>query len=112
MAAVAFAVPLLGREEELRQFCEQLQGPRKEELDASQRRHGIVREYWFLQKSPGGNLVIIAEEAPDLGRSMSMMARSRDPFDVWVREQIKSLIGVDLTQPLPPPPEELVHYER
>ncbi len=113
MPAFAIALPLLeGKETMLKQFSEELRGPRLKTFDESEHRLGIPKEYWFLQRSPGGNLVIVTFESPDPARTLTEFGQSRDPFDVWFKSEVKEITGVDLNGPLPPPPEELIHYER
>ena len=40
--------------------------------------------------------------------STAGLATSEDPFDVWWRGQILEIHGIDLSQPLPGPPNEQV----
>jgi hypothetical protein len=52
-------------------------------------------------------MVIIYFEAPDIPRAFEGAARSQEPYDVWLREQLKDTTGVDLSQPLPGPLPEV-----
>ncbi len=113
MGTFAIALPLLeGKEPALRQFAQELGGPRRKSFDESERRLGITDESWFLQPSPGGHLIVITFDSPDNPRALELFSKSRDPFDLWFKEEVKGITGVDLGGPLPPLPEELVRYER
>lgn len=113
MPAFAIALPLLeGKETVLKQFSDELRGPRKRPFDESEHRLGFPKESWFLQRSQGGNFVIVTFESPDPARALTEFGRSRDPFDVWFKAEVKEITGVDLNGPLPPPPEEVIRYER
>jgi len=83
----AFFVPLLpGKTDAAREFCAQLAGPRKAELDAAQTT--VVKESWFLQQTPHGDFLIVYYVSPDPRRVHDALAVSEEPFDVWFRSQI------------------------
>jgi len=105
------AFPILpGRTEAGRQFAKAVMGPRRKEYEESLHRQGVSRESWFLQSTPLGDLMIVYFEAADLAKALEAVGKSKDPFGVWFREQVKSVTGVDLAQPQEgPPPEEIVH---
>jgi len=68
---------------------------------------------WFLQATPTGDLFLYYSEddnrdADEVKRIMASYAMSKDPFDLWFKEKIKEVTGVDLNKRLPGPlPEEL-----
>ena len=67
-----------------------------------------VRERTFRQSTPIGDFVIVTLEGDDpIGAFRRMMERD-DDFTRWFLDQIQSVHGVDVTQPLPGPPPELV----
>lgn len=110
--AVGVALPLLpGREGRFKEFCAALAGPRRPAFRDSQKRLGLVREHWFLQSGPAGPLVIMVVDGPEPARSLTMMGSSSDPFDVWVREEVRELFGFDMTRPPASLPELVVNYE-
>ena len=112
MPAQGVALPLLpGREGRFKRFCAELAGPRRMAFRDSQKRLGLVREHWFLQSGPAESLVIMVVDGPDPARSLAMMGGSSDPFDVWVREEVRELFGFDMAQPPPSLPELVVNYE-
>ena len=96
---VCFAAPLLpgtpstDREEMLSCW----QGERSEEHAASRRRHGITRESVWIQETPAGDLAVVLIESPDLSHALLGLATSDEPFDVWFRQHLLAVHGLDLT---------------
>jgi hypothetical protein len=113
MASFAIALPLRpGQESSLKQLGDDLRGSRQAAFDESERRLGISKESWFLQKTDAGNLVLVTFEAENPGQALAQFGRSRDSFDLWFKERVKEITGVDMNGPLPPAPEEVARYER
>jgi hypothetical protein len=109
MDHVGFALPILaGKTAEARAFQQELDGPRKDEYAASERRLGIEREYWFLQQTPAGDLLVAYMESPDFATAVVRFSASRDTFDVWFKERLAAITGVDLNTPPPGPLSELL----
>jgi len=55
-------------------------------------------------------MVVVYFEADDVEKAFEVQAGSKAPFEVWFKQQVKSVTGVDLEQPRDePPPEEIVH---
>jgi hypothetical protein len=109
---LAFRV-LSGKTAEARTFMHQLDGARRAEFDASERRIGITKELWYLATLPSGDHLIAYMEAADFNRALQSFISSRDPFDLWFKAQMLTATGVDLNNPPPnmTPPELLSHYE-
>jgi hypothetical protein len=105
------AFPILpGKTEGGREFAKTLMGPKRSEYSQALKKQGISKESWFLQKTPQGDMVIVHFEADDVEKAFEVLAKSKDPFHVWFKEQVKSMTGVDLEHPSgEPPPEEIVH---
>ena len=112
MASLASAFPILpGKTEQWKHFSQEMAGPRRNEYEASRTRLGITREVAYLQQTPQGDLAVVYSEAQDIARVFEGFGRSQEPFDVWFREQVKEIHGVDFTQPLPGPlPEAIVDW--
>lgn len=111
MDYVGLALPILpGKTAAARAFQQELEGARKEAYAASERAIGVTKELWFLQETPNGDLLMVYLESPDFGAAAEQFAASREPFDVWFKEQLASVTGVDLNEPLPGPLSELVSY--
>ena len=109
MAVYGFVVPILpGQEEADRHLFEALTGPRRAEYEASRRRLGWHAERVWHQVTPQGTVAVVYLEADDIMQVFTGLATSTDPFDVWWREQIQQIHGLDLTQPLPGPPNEQI----
>ncbi|MGN6564367.1 MAG: hypothetical protein ACTHMU_17050 [Thermomicrobiales bacterium] len=113
MDHVGFALPILpGQTGAARAFQRALGGERQEEYAASERALGITRELWFVQATANGDLFVAYMESADFGRALGRFAASRESFDVWFKEQLAAVTGVDLNEPPPGPLSELVsHYE-
>ena len=112
MASLASAFPILpGKTEQWKHFCQEMVGPRRSEYEASRQRLGMSREVAYPQQTPQGDLVVVYIEAQDIPRVFEGFGRSQEPFDVWFREQVKDIHGVDFSQPLPGPlPEAIVDW--
>ena len=111
MATYAFALPILpGQEEADRELFAQMRGARKAEYEAAWRALGIRSEQVWHQQTPQGTLAVVVLDVDDPGALFAGIATSTDPFVTWFREQIEAVHGLDLTQPLPGPPNELIHY--
>jgi hypothetical protein len=108
---VCFAAPLLpgttslDREEMLSCW----HGDRSDEHSASRERLGITREAVWIQPTPAGDLAVVLIEATDLGQAMFGIATSQEPFDVWFRQHLATVHGLDLTQGMTLPELVLDH---
>jgi hypothetical protein len=113
MASVGFALPILpGKTEAARTFQRALDGSRKGEYGESERNIGITKELWFLQQTPNGDLFVAYLESADPDRALGMFSQSREPFEVWFKEQLAIITGMDMNNPPPGPLSELLsHYE-
>lgn len=108
------AMPLLpGKAAEARAFLQQLDGARRAEFDASERRIGITKELWYLAKLPSGDHLIAYMESGDFGGALQGFVGSRDSFDMWFKAQMQAVTGVDLNNPPADlaPAEMLSHYD-
>lgn len=109
MASFAPAFPvLLGKTEQWKHFCQEMVRPHHSEYEASNKRLGITRVVTSLQQTPQGDMAIVYLEAPDIPRVFEGYTSSQEPFDVWFREQVKDIHGVDFSEPLPGPLPEVV----
>ena len=107
MATLLFALPIKsGQTEAARAFAQECLGPRYADYDASERRIGIQVENWYLQRLAADQFFTIQVEGLDLIVSLSAFISSRDPFDLWFKEQLAGITGIDLNAG--PPPNEVV----
>ena len=103
MAYLAIALPCLpGGAERLRALARECSGPRQAEFADFHRRVGLSAERWFVQQTPQGDLCIVTLEGDPAG-AMAKLGSSQRPFDVWFREAVKGVHGVDFAAPLPGP---------
>ncbi|MCH8061575.1 MAG: hypothetical protein IH861_03625 [Chloroflexi bacterium] len=113
MASLAFVAPALpGGTENLRRLAQELRGGKKSEVEDFYRRMKITREQWFIQPTPQGEMVIVYLEGEDLARTFQTLAASEEPLDVWLKEQAKSVHGIDFNKPRSAPLPELVYDSR
>ena len=109
MDHICFALPILpGKTQDARAFQRALDGPRKAEYAASEQRIGIVKEHWFLQQTPQGDLFLAYMESPAFAQALAQFAQSQDAFDQWFKERLAAVTGVDLNNPPPGPLSELL----
>lgn len=109
MASIAFTLPILpGKTEDFRRFVGEALGPRRNERIAARRRVGITKERIWIQHTPRGDMLLLYLEMDDKTRDDRAFFTSQDPYDLWFKPQIQSITGIDLNQPPPGPPPELV----
>ena len=108
---LAFAVPIVpGKTDADRAAMESCRnGDRKADHAASRVRAGITRESVWIQSTPGGDVAVVVIEADDAGAAIAALSSSQDPFDVWFREVLKDVHGMDISEGFPPP-EQVMDY--
>jgi hypothetical protein len=100
MEEVCLVAPLLnGKTEAARAFMGELDGARRDEYDASERRIGISKEVWFLAPTAAGELLVGYMESGDFESAFAAFVRSRDDFDVWFKQRFADVTGIDLNDP-------------
>jgi hypothetical protein len=105
MGTVAFAAPLLpGKTDAWTQWIGELKGPRAAEFADFNARHGLTRHAAWLQQTPMGDLVSVIHEGPGAEDFLGKLASSEHEFDMWFRETVLAVHGMDVSNP-PPPPE-------
>jgi hypothetical protein len=108
MPMMAAAFPIVpGKTAEWRAWTAELNGPRREEFEASRRRVG-VHERTYLQSTPMGDLVIVTIEGDDPGRSFAELASADDEFTKWFIAKASEFHGFDMSQLPAGDPSELV----
>jgi hypothetical protein len=88
-----------GKTEDARAFQRELDTDRKADYDRSERRIGISKEYWFIAAVPGGEQLVAYMESEDFNRAFKVFVESRDEFDLWFKERLAAVTGVDLNNP-------------
>jgi hypothetical protein len=105
---IAMAMPIApGHEDSWRAWADELAGPRHDDFVASRRAAG-VRERTFLQQTPMGQLVIVTLEGDDPMAAFAQMMGADDEFTRWFTAGASEAHGVDVSQPMPGPPPQLV----
>lgn len=109
MERMCLTVPVRpGRRADLVGFMHEVDGPRHGELGATERRIGITREVFFLADRGDHDRLVMYLEGESIGDSLGSFIASREPFDVWFKERFAACTGVDLNDPPPLEPAELL----
>lgn len=108
MGSLAIALPCLpGGASKLREIAHECSNGRRAEFEDFHRRVGLTGERWYIQQTPQGELALITLEGDPVG-AIGKLGASDHPFDVWFRDQVKQVHGVDFAEPMPGPPPEQV----
>ena len=113
MDQICLVVPIIpGKTTDARDFMRELETDRKPEYQRSEERIGIVKEAWYLARTPAGDQLVGYMESPDFPAALSMFAQSQDEFDQWFKHRLADATGLDLnTPPEAPLPELLSSYQ-
>jgi hypothetical protein len=107
----AFIVPLLpGKTDAAIAFANAMMNERRGDLDKAQ--ITVTKEAWFLQQTPMGDFLIIYHVSPDGLAVHAALAVSEEPFDIWFREQVMDIAGIDITTPFPALPSQILSWSR
>jgi hypothetical protein len=69
---------------------------RAAETSAFYQRFGVTREIWHLQETQAGPMVIsVTEIAGNVEEAAYSYAKADTEFDVWFKQQVQDLSGVD-----------------
>ena len=102
MEHICLVLPILeGKSDAAREFHGALDTARKREYDASERRIGIGREFWFLASLPSGDHLVAYMESEDFQAALGAFVASQDSFDLWFKQRLAEVTGVDLNNPPP-----------
>lgn len=111
MERMCLTIPVRsGRRDDLVAFMREVDGPRRGELAASERRIGLTREVFFLADGGDHDRLVMYLEGESIGDSLASFIASREPFDVWFKERFAACTGVDLNDPPPLEPAELLAW--
>jgi hypothetical protein len=112
MTATIYALPISrDKAEAVRQFANELLGPRREAFEESWRSKGMTREVVCLQATPDGFLALVYVDAKDPENAFRELAVSNTPFDRWYRDRVLAIYGVDLAAASGPPSEFVAEWE-
>ena len=112
MDQICLVVPVLpGKTADARDFMHELEGNRKPSYQHSERRIGIVKEVWYLARTPAGDQLVAYMESHDFPTALSMFSQSHAEFDLWFKRRLADATGLDLNvPPTGPLPELLSSY--
>jgi hypothetical protein len=118
MSGIVLTFPILdGKVEAWRRFCQELCGFQRTPYEASRQRLGITHERLALVETTFGATAVTTLEAPDVAQALGQIIASDLPFDVWYRDKLQELHGVNLAgyeqfaQPIPLPPNQELLFE-
>jgi hypothetical protein len=118
MSGIVLTFPILtDKVEAWKRFCQELAGYRRLPYEASRRWLGITLERLALVETAYGSTAVTTLEAPDIAGTLGKIIGSNRPFDIWYREQLLELHGIDLagyaqfSQTTSLPPNQEVHFE-
>ena len=99
MDHTCLVVPLKpGKEQALRDFYRDVDA-RHDEYDRSEQRLGITKEVAWSAPMDGGRAAVIYIESDDFNAAFSKFVQSQDEFDLWFKERVLDLSGLDLNNP-------------
>ena len=97
MSGMILTFPILaGKVEAWRRFCQEISGARLQMYLASRRRFGITGERMALMETPYGATAVTTLEATNVDRALGQVIASSHSFDVWYRERLQELHGINL----------------
>ncbi len=118
MSGIVLTFPILsGKVEAWRRFCQELAGSQRKPYEASRQRLGITRERLALVETAFGATAVTTLEAPNVSRALGQIITSARPFDIWYRERLLDMHGIDLAGyeqfaiQTPLPDNQEVHFE-
>lgn len=95
-----FFVPILeGKTQAAYDFAKELNTTKR--ADYTNAQATCTQESWFLQETPHGAFMIVYFVSPNGDAVMGNLAQSDEPFDMWFKDQILEITGIDCTQPMP-----------
>ncbi len=111
MQRLVRAFPVLpGREDEVRAFAREAAACA--EIDEFYGGYGVQASTWFLQESEGRSLVIVVTDVVAPQPFAASYAASERRFDVWFKETVRRISGVDPEHnPLGPEAEEVFRWK-
>lgn len=96
---VTVVIPILpGKAEAWRRFQQELEGSRRKDFrNWCHQMDLMLRQIW-LRDTPGGAVAVLNLQVADQEAALAKVADATQPFDQWLRDQILSLHGFDLTK--------------
>lgn len=97
-----FSIPP-GKTEACKRFVAEMLGSRREDFEKALIGEGITEQHFWLQCGSKGDFLIIYNDGDPALRERILEVRrtSQEPFDVWYREQLRTVLKVDINQRTP-----------
>ena len=107
MKSLLITAPILpGKLEVWRNCVNEVLGARRADYQTAIREGGLTRlRVWHQHGPDGTDLAVVLYEGPAPEKFLANVATSNDPFSTWFRARLVEAHGLDLSAPLPPPPE-------
>ena len=112
MAFVVRAYPLRAGMADLKGFGETLLKKRRRDTDDFFRRHGVSHESWHAQSVGNAVWIICCTQLEDRVTVEQSYGGSKEAFDLWFKNQVKALTGIDPNEaPLGMPSEQVFCWD-
>ena len=96
---VTVVMPILpGKAEAWRRFKQELEGSRQEDFTNWCHQMDLTIGKIWLSDTPGGAVAVLNLQLADQEAAVAKLADTTQPFEHWLRDQILSLHGLDLTK--------------
>jgi hypothetical protein len=96
---ICLVVPVIpGKEDDVRAFYGEVEA-RMDEFDESEQRLGITKEVAWLAPVESGSATVIYIESDDFERAFSKFVQSQEDFDLWFKQRVLDVSGLDLNNP-------------
>jgi hypothetical protein len=106
------AYPLRAGQAALKSFGATLLSERRKETDDFFKRHGVKHESWHMQRIEGVTWVICCTQLHDRATTEKSYGESKLAFDVWFKDQVMALCGIDPNKtPLGLPSEQIFAWD-
>ena len=97
-----------GTQERWRRLCQELAGPRLDQVEAFCRQVGITQVQVRLLQLLHGELMLMTLHTQEPQQTLQELVTSRCPFASWLREQLQALLGWNLQEVLADPQGDLI----
>ena len=97
-----------GTQERWRRLCQELAGPRLDQLEASCRQAEITQVQVRLVQLLRSELLLITVQTQEPHQTLETLVSSERRFDHWLREQLQVLLGWNMQEVLPDPQGDLI----
>ncbi|MCW4019207.1 MAG: DUF6176 family protein [Candidatus Bathyarchaeota archaeon] len=113
MDSIVMAIPILsGKNQEAKEYFQKLTTENWQDFCKSEERLGVLKERDFLQVTPSGDILLMYLEAEDINKVFEAFAASKEPFDVYIKQEVQKFTGVDFNQSNSEPlPQLLLTYK-